>query len=299
MDSYSAGFYEECSAGSKRSAQAVVPLIIDWLRPNSVVDVGCGTGTWLSVFWESGVHDILGIDGEWVDRAKLDVPDTCFQPADVTKPLQIGRRFDLVVSVEVAEHLPAEHAAGFIDSLTSLGPVVLFSAAIPGQGGTHHVNEQWPEYWAALFRARGFIVVDCLRKRLWQRDDIDWWYAQNSVLCVRRDYWTSHPSLRAACGELETPILPLVHPRRFAAALSLGHLASLPTVQNAKVACGLGWDHFHRQQYRQARALFFQGIQLAPFFWKNWVCLAASFLPQSLLSQLRRLKRGMASERLE
>src|SRR4029077_19644174 len=111
---------------------------------------------------EWGARDILGLDGDYVSREKLAIPAQNFMAMDLTGPISVERTFDLVVSLEVAEHLPADCSSGFVDALTRLGPVVLFSAAAPYQGGAQHVNEQWPEYWAKLFSRKGYLPVDCL-----------------------------------------------------------------------------------------------------------------------------------------
>ena len=113
----------------------MVPLVLQLLPVRSVVDVGCGDGSWLVVFRKLGVKEILGIDGEYVDPGLLQIPQDCFQAFDLAKPFSLGRVFDLAVSLEVAEHLPAECAPGFVECLTRLAPSVLFSAAIPFQGG--------------------------------------------------------------------------------------------------------------------------------------------------------------------
>lgn len=138
MQAYSKEFYKSHIAGSRRSAEAIVPLVLALLKPQRVIDVGCGLGTWLSVFEEFGVKDVFGIDGDHVGRSMLQIPLERFAAFDLKKPIQIDRRFDLVVSLEVAEHLPEECAKPFIKTLTTLGLVVLFSAAIPFQGGTGH-----------------------------------------------------------------------------------------------------------------------------------------------------------------
>src|SRR5437588_1473336 len=171
--------YKEVRLGARRSAQVIVPLVPDLVRPRSVIDVGCALGTWLAVFKEHGVEDIWGVDCEQVDSSLLETPEDRFTALDLERPLQMKRRFDLVLSLEVAEHLPGSCAEDFVSSLTELGPVVLFSAAAPFQGGNHHLNEQWPEYWAELFQERNYLPVDCLRRKIWQNESVDWWYAQN------------------------------------------------------------------------------------------------------------------------
>ena len=127
----------------------------------SVVDVGCGDGSWLFVLQEDyGKDDILGIDGPWIHEDQLNIPKECFLRAPLDESLPIDRKFDMAISLEVAEHLPEARAEGFVEDLTRLAPLVLFSAAVPGQGGTNHVNEQWQDYWIALFGARGFLPIN-------------------------------------------------------------------------------------------------------------------------------------------
>jgi SAM-dependent methyltransferase len=204
MSGYDAAFFEAHRAGARSSAEVLVPKVVELLRPKSVVDVGCGPGTWLSVFRRHGVADVLGVDGSYVDPGGLDIPTESFVAHDLTRPLRLGRSFDLAVSLEVAEHLPPESAAAFVESLVGLAPRVLFSAAIPHQGGEGHVNGQWPAYWAALFAEHDYAPVDCFRRRLWGDERVEWWYAQNVLLYVRRD------SLGAM--EAEPRVLSLVHP---------------------------------------------------------------------------------------
>ncbi len=215
MQPYSENFYRRHREGSRQSAKEIVPLILELINARSVIDVGCGVGAWLAVFKECGIEDFLGVDGDYVDRGMLEIPPERFVSFDLTKPFRMDKHFDLVVSVEVAEHLPRESAETFVDSLTSLGPVVLFSAAIPFQGGTDHVNEQWPDYWSGLFRGRGYAVIDCIRKKIWQNEDVEYWYAQNVLLFVRRDYLESHPQLRREFENTSIGQLSMVHPKQY------------------------------------------------------------------------------------
>jgi SAM-dependent methyltransferase len=202
--------YEDWLRGSMESARVTVPLVLEEIEARSVVDVGCGLGAWLAVFREHGVENLLGYDGPWVDRSRLLVTPGEFRAADFHEPLTVDRWFDLAVCLEVAHLLEPKHAERFVESLVSLSDVVLFSAAIPGQGGLHHVNEQWPSYWAELFRSRGYVATDPFRAALWEHPDVKWWFAQNIVCYVTPSALERLPGLaRARCA---TAPLPLVHP---------------------------------------------------------------------------------------
>jgi SAM-dependent methyltransferase len=202
--------YEDWLRGSTESARVSVPLVLEKIPARSVVDVGCGLGAWLAVFRDHGVEDVLGYDGPWVDRSKLLVAPGDFRAADFHEPLEVERWFDLAVCLEVAHLLEPEHAERFVETLVSQTDVVLFSAAIPGQGGIHHVNEQWPSYWAELFRSRGYVATDPFRAALWEHPDVKWWFAQNIVCYVAPSALGRLPGLaNARCAGAP---LPLVHP---------------------------------------------------------------------------------------
>lgn len=200
---------------SKRSALAVVPLILEWVRPASVVDVGCGLGMWASSFSELGVETVHGMDGHSVPTGELLIPEKDFVAVDLSKPVETTRSYDLVVSLEVAEHLPVAAAETFVRTLTSLGPVIMFSAAVPHQRGATHVNEQWPEYWARLFAQRGYRAVDCLRPRIWNDEKVEPYYRQNMIVYVREERLAAYPAL--ADGVLPAGALPLslIHPHYY------------------------------------------------------------------------------------
>jgi hypothetical protein len=147
-----------------------------------VIDVGCGTGAWLAAFRHAGVETITGFDGDYVDRHLLQIPYDRFIPIDLEEGISHARRYDLAICLEVAEHLSPERGPSLIDDLTRLAPAVLFSAAVPFQGGMDHHNEQWQDYWAGLFVDCGFRVCDCIRARVWDDPRVDPWYAQNTLI---------------------------------------------------------------------------------------------------------------------
>jgi SAM-dependent methyltransferase len=209
---YGRDFVLSQQADARRSAEAVVPLVMELATPSSVIDVGCGTGIWLATFARHGVLEIVGVDSEQVPPDLIEVPPSAFVVSDLTLPLQIGRKFDLVVCLEVAEHLPQESADQLIASLTDLGDLVLFSAAIPRQGGIYHVNEQWPEYWQDRFAARGYVPIDCVRRKIWSNPEVAWWYAQNMLIYARRSALNARPSLRTELEFMGTDQLSIVHP---------------------------------------------------------------------------------------
>lgn len=199
------------------SARNVLPHVFDLIHPGSVVDFGCGGGAWLSVCKELGIDNTLGVDGSYADRRKLLFSEKQFLAHDLQQPFMTQRQFDLCISLEVAEHIPVEASKIFVKSLTGLAPVILFSAAIPYQGGIGHVNEQWPSYWSELFSERNYLAIDCIRKSIWNKPTVDTWYKQNTILYVASSYLEANHRLRLeheACAGLP---LDLVHPLRYLA----------------------------------------------------------------------------------
>lgn len=192
---YTHKFFEEIENGAQKSAEQIVPIVMDLINPTSVVDVGCGTGNWLSVFKDNGVKEILGIDGDYIDRSQLRISERDFLPFNLENYVDINKKFDLVITLEVAEHLPEKCADIFVQSLVNLGQIILFSAAVPLQGGLNHINEQWPPYWIDRFKNHGYEVIDCIRYKIWNNKDIAGYYVQNTLLFVREDILHNYPKL--------------------------------------------------------------------------------------------------------
>jgi SAM-dependent methyltransferase len=218
--------------GSRASAAVLVPRIVDATAPRSVVDVGCGLGAWLAVFAEHGVPLVLGLDGPWIDPTTLEIDAADFQVADLREPLALARRFELAICLEVAQLLNPTLAKQLVRSLTVLSDIVVFSAAIPGQGGLGHVNEQWPRYWADLFAERSYIATDPFRSQIWEEPNVKWWFAQNTLCLVSPVALARLPALNRPLCENGRP-LPLVHPGCLSAVIE-GH-ASPPNVKRSRM----------------------------------------------------------------
>lgn len=212
---YKEDFYKERHRKTVHAAETISALVREHVPDiRSAVDFGCGVGTWLSVFQRHGATEVLGLDGDWVERNMLEIDAACFRPVHMEDVTPLDRRFDLAISLEVAEHLPETRADAFVNVLTQASDIVLFSAAIPDQGGVGHVNEQWPDYWAAKFAARGFSPLDFIRMHIWDDESIPYWYRQNIVLFVREEKLSE---LRLPEGMSPVQGVPaLVHPALYA-----------------------------------------------------------------------------------
>jgi len=183
------------------SPRQVVPWIMKQFSPNSVLDVGCGIGTWLKAFQEAGVSDFFGVDGSHTEPQGLLIPNTNFKAIDLNQPWQLNRKFDLAICLEVAEHLTEEASVHLVKALTDHASTIIFGAAVPFQGGQNHVNEQWPSYWQEKFRKHDFYFHDQLRPVFWNNPQVQWWYKQNAFVVNRE------PS--------KSEILPAIHPDAF------------------------------------------------------------------------------------
>jgi hypothetical protein len=206
-DGYYLDRHETTFAAAKRMLSTIRVIVPGPIR--SAVDVGCGVGTWLAALLEDGCEDVVGYEGDWVPTEYLRIPANRLIRCDVSQAIKADRRFDLAMSLEVAEHLQPEAADRFVASLCELSDFVLFSAAVPNQTGENHINEQWPEYWARLFAERSYVCLDWIRPQVWKDESIPWWYRQNTVLFVRSERRREMKPLQQNGDILP---LPLVHP---------------------------------------------------------------------------------------
>lgn len=193
-------------------------------RPSSLIDIGCGTGTWLKAALECGINDVFGVDG--IVPLEIHIPRSMIQQIDFTRPFNVGRRFDTAISLEVAEHLPEEAAPDFVSSIVRHSDRILFGAAAPDQSGQHHVNCQWPEYWQALFNSQGYVCDDAIRWRLWACDEVEPWYRQNM-------FWALHQPNNAG---KEPRLKRVIHPEMLDS-------MSLSRIQAAKKAIENGNEY--------------------------------------------------------
>ncbi len=201
---YDPDFYAAQSPASQQSARVVLAQVWPQLEPvDSVVDVGGGVGTWLSICHELGATSTTLVEGPWIRDVDLAFEPTRVHLQDLEEPLvQVGR-FSLVMCLEVAEHLSQERSKSLVEDLTRLSDQILFSAALPGQTGVGHVNEQWLTYWVQIFDQFGFILEDTVRPAIWNDDRVEWWYRQNAVIFRK--------SNSAGARRLDMPV-DIVHP---------------------------------------------------------------------------------------
>ena len=184
---YDPQFFDVITRTATDSAAVVVPWLLEWLDPRSVLDVGCAEGAWLAPFAAAGCR-VVGIDGPQVRRERF-VPDNgTLVHRDLETPIAGlfgGARFDLALCLEVAEHLSADRADGLVEDLAALADRIVFSAAVPGQGGYGHVNEQPHAYWIRRFEDRGYASTAVLQRRFAGDARIASWYRANLLVFVR------------------------------------------------------------------------------------------------------------------
>lgn len=210
---YSKEFYDDHASGMYNSAEIILDQIYRIFKPVSVIDIGCGQGAWLSAAESFGAKILKGYDGDWVNTDSLRSKNIDFVPVNLDLELPgLSKKYDLCISLEVAEHLAEANAEKFIELLCQASDTVLFGAAIKHQGGANHVNEQWQSHWISLFESRGYQCVDCIRGEIWHNESVEWWYKQNTFLFIR----DTEAGLKARdLRPLEKPIFDVVHPQNY------------------------------------------------------------------------------------
>jgi hypothetical protein len=208
-------FYGERQRVTAHAAEIVLKLVWEFFGPRAnVLDIGCGVGTWLRQARLLGASHIRGIEAAEVKQTRrLVIEEKSIEVADLEQPWSVTEKYNLAICLEVAEHLTRKAGLNLVKCLCEASPLILFSAAIPGQGGNGHINEQWPTYWQQQFALHGLRAMDCIRPRIWQDTDIPWWYRQNIVL-----FGTQQEAKKYYLSECERlpseaiPVLGVRHP---------------------------------------------------------------------------------------
>lgn len=245
---YEDNFFDYHLQGAISSAENIIPVVKRFVNPTSVIDVGCGIGAWLSIWKKNGVKTIAGIDGEYVDTSKLLIEKWEFTAMNLENSFTLGKKYELVTCLEVAEHLPHTHAESFIESLCKLGDIILFSAAIPGQEGTMHINEQYPDYWISIFNRNGYIPIDCLRMKIWNNHNIQWWYRQNIMFFAKENTLSNYPKLKDKAVESNREVLSLVHPE-----LLKVKIKKIDYYEEILNSCKITFKHFIDNLFRKKK----------------------------------------------
>lgn len=207
---YGDEFYANHAGGSLRSALVVLDRFFKIIQVKSVIDIGCGIGTWLNAARQvAPCVEIFGVDQPH-GKTTLQIDRDVFQAVDFNQAFYLGKRFDLALCLEVAEHLDESVADTFVKSLCDHSDTILFSAAIPGQGGVHHVNEQWPSYWVQKFEKEGYKVFDVIRPHIWKDSRVEVWYRQNILVFSKAPHHINLLSSVDACLPVD-----LAHPELF------------------------------------------------------------------------------------
>jgi hypothetical protein len=191
--------------------------VIELFRPASYLELGSGFGNWARVAELAGIREIVAVDGPWTELTRLVIDPSQFTILDLEKEIDLGRKFDLALSLEVAEHISPASADIFVRNLVKHSDLVMFGAAIPFQDGFGHVNEQWPSYWIEKFRGHGFGVYDILRHRFWSDGQIAYYYRQNSLIFINQSRLdlTSIASQELSRVTASSSLVDAVHPEKF------------------------------------------------------------------------------------
>lgn len=148
-----------------KDAEQFAEVVLDIYDPTSILELGCGTGTLLYPYLERGIH-VHGVDLSETAKEESALPDSAFEIHDLTQPYTPNQEYDIVICVEVLEHIPPKAADTIVESISSAGDTAIVTAAPPGQGGTHHVNEQPSGYWIEKFEQHGMEYISCQSTRI-------------------------------------------------------------------------------------------------------------------------------------
>ena len=189
------------------AAENILSIVMKHFTVKTAIDFGFGKGIFLKFLKDNGVS-VTGLDLDYDDKKIIGITKEEFIQTDLTKPVHLGKKYDLSISLEVAEHLPESSAETFITSLCEASDVVLFSAAVKGQGGKGHINEQFLSYWQKIFLKKGYFMLDIIRPEIWNDENIPPYYRQNAVIFVCTDTYKILPE----SIKTENKIVDMIHP---------------------------------------------------------------------------------------
>lgn len=181
---YDSNFYDNQSIGSYQSAKVILGILFQAIKVRSILDVGCGVGTWLRAAKELGCRECVGVEGKWVVNKMQPKNGVIIKIQNLEKKIKINKKYNLTISMEVAEHLTPKRAKSFVRDLCRSSDIILFSAATPAQGGVNHLNEKPISFWASIFLKHGFIPFDVIRPLVKHNTKVEPWYRKNSILFI-------------------------------------------------------------------------------------------------------------------
>lgn len=186
---YDKKYFKKHETGSYDSAIIILKYIQSFFQFTSIIDYGCGIGTWCKAANDLGVDDILGIDQHIYENDYMLISEKNYKQFDLRTPFEQEQEFDMAISVEVAEHIDIEYSKIFVDNICHHNKTIIFSAALPGQGGRGHINEQPCSYWINLFRQNNYEVIDCIRPYCWDNENVEVWYKNNCMLFIEKNLY--------------------------------------------------------------------------------------------------------------
>ena len=175
----------ETAKRKHRFSPGLARALSNWLPPeDSVIDLGCGIGTYLQTLAQKG-YQCLGIEGtigiEQIAQFER------ITNADLALPLTVDWPRASVLCLEVAEHLSAVDEPILLESIDRYcRQVVVISWAIPGQRGTGHINCRPNSYVYERFQRRGFELWPEATFDLRESVEDDVRYFRGALLVFRR-----------------------------------------------------------------------------------------------------------------
>ncbi len=185
---YNDKYYERHFAQYRKWENKIGEYLYEELKPNSVLDLGCGVGSYLEGFLNAGCKNLLGIELSFSDVEKYIVEDirSHIIEGDVTTSLNLNRKFDCVISFEVGEHIAPYGTEKFIDNLILCSDrYIILTAAPPGQRGTGHINLRSKDFWIESIVSKGFLYREDLVEKYrvkWKEFNVEKYILNNLMV---------------------------------------------------------------------------------------------------------------------